>query len=46
MVTMVVGVEVFTAAVSLSDAVTREAARPEARKRWLKLSCMLLRCVS
>ncbi len=39
MVTMVVGAEEFI------DAVTREAAKPKIKRRWLQVFCILLRCL-
>ena len=41
-VTMVVGEGEVIAALS---AATREAGRPRTKRRWLQMSCMLLRCL-
>lgn len=41
MVAMVVGVGEMIATVPLSEAVTRGAARPKAKRRWLQVTCML-----
>lgn len=44
MVTMVVGVGEGIAVGSLSDAVTKGAARLKMKGRWLQVSCMLFIC--